>query len=91
VLLPTVPVVPFPPDGGDDVVEWSRHRLLIRGGGPSYDGGAGPQQIHYNVSITVNGNADDPEELVRVIAPRLRDELRRIDTRYSRAGNKAQV
>ena len=52
---------------------------------------ASVQHTHYNVAITVNGNVDDPEELVRVLAPRIRDELKRIDVRYSRAGNKLQV
>jgi len=51
----------------------------------------GPQTVHYNVSITVNGHDGDPQELARVLAPRLRDELKRIDPRYSRAGSKSQV
>ena len=47
--------------------------------------------VHNAIHITVNGNVDDPQELARVLAPKLRDELRRIEPRYSRAGNKTQV
>jgi len=50
-------------------------------------GGPGPVTIN----ITVNGHVDDPEEMARILAPKLRDELRRIEPRYSRAGNKTQV
>lgn len=49
------------------------------------------QAVTANISIVVNGNVDDPDELARKLAPMLRDELRRIEPRFSRAGNKTQV
>ncbi|HSE45541.1 MAG TPA: hypothetical protein VLA89_09485, partial [Gemmatimonadales bacterium] len=62
-------------------------RVPTQGGRPMQ----GPVSMPINIAITVNGNVDDPRELVERLAPVLRDQLKRIDTRYSRAGNKTQV
>jgi hypothetical protein len=59
---------------------------------PASGGGAGGvTSMPITITINVNGNADDPQKLARTLAPALRDELRRIEPRFSRAGNKLQV
>jgi hypothetical protein len=53
--------------------------------------GVGKTAQNITVTINVNGNVDNPIEFVQRITPLLRDELKRIDPRYSRAGNKTQI
>jgi TP901 family phage tail tape measure protein len=63
------------------------HNLLGEGAAAQVQ----PTTMPITINITVHGNVDDPHELAERLAPVLRDQLRRIDTRYSRAGNKSQV
>lgn len=43
-----------------------------------------------NITVIINGDVSDPREIARKSATAIRDELRRIEPRYSRAGNKTQ-
>jgi TP901 family phage tail tape measure protein len=54
--------------------------------------GGMPFRSSMPITITINilGDASDPRAIAERITPALRDELRRVDSRYSRAGNKSQ-
>lgn len=43
-----------------------------------------------NIAITINGDVTDPRRTAETLSTAMRDELRRSDSRFSRAGNKSQ-
>jgi len=50
----------------------------------------GPVTMPMTISVTINGDVVDPRVTAEKIGAAIRDQLKRIDPRYSRVGNKTQ-